>query len=89
MRRLTGFLVLVLVACGAAEPPGNIDQVESQGPGTTEELPIETLPVWIDTDPSIRPGGYEVDDGFALIQAFHSPELSIRGVSLVFGNEPL
>ena len=45
MRRLTGFLVLVLVACGAAEPPGNIDQVESQGPGTTEELPIETLPV--------------------------------------------
>ncbi|MCI0390199.1 MAG: hypothetical protein MOB07_15725, partial [Acidobacteria bacterium] len=41
--------------------------------------------VWIDTDPSVAPGGHEVDDGFALIQAFHSPELEIRGVSVVFG----
>lgn len=49
----------------------------------------QARPVWIDTDPSIRPGGHEVDDGLALIQAFHSPELSIRGVSLVFGNAPL
>ena len=47
------------------------------------------IPVWIDTDPSIEPGGHEVDDGFALIQAFHSPELAIRGVSVVFGNAPL
>lgn len=45
--------------------------------------------VWIDTDPSLLPGGHEVDDGFALIQAFHSPNLSIRGVSAVFGNAPL
>lgn len=30
-----------------------------------------------------------MDDGFALIQAFHSPELDIRGVSIVFGNAPL
>lgn len=30
-----------------------------------------------------------MDDGFALIQAFRSPELSIRGVSVVFGNTPL
>jgi pyrimidine-specific ribonucleoside hydrolase len=42
--------------------------------------------VWIDTDPSVVGGGKEVDDGFALIQAFHSPELAIRGVSVVFGN---
>jgi pyrimidine-specific ribonucleoside hydrolase len=42
--------------------------------------------VWIDTDPSVVGGGKEVDDGFALIQAFHSPELHIRGVSVVFGN---
>lgn len=46
-------------------------------------------PVWIDTDPSVMRGGHEVDDGFALIQAFHSPELAIRGVSIVFGNAPL
>nr|MDQ2899082.1 nucleoside hydrolase [Acidobacteriota bacterium] len=45
--------------------------------------------VWIDTDPSVARGGHEVDDGFALIQAFHSPELSIRGVSVVFGNAPV
>jgi pyrimidine-specific ribonucleoside hydrolase len=30
-----------------------------------------------------------VDDGFALVQAFNSPELDIRGVSVVFGNAPL
>ena len=89
MRKLQGFLVLVLVACDTAEPLETIDQGEGQALGVTEELPIETVPVWIDTDPSIRPGGYEVDDGFALIQAFHSPELWIRGVSLVFGNAPL
>ncbi len=44
--------------------------------------------VWIDTDPSLQLGGHEVDDGFALLQAFHSPELRIRGVSVVFGNAP-
>jgi pyrimidine-specific ribonucleoside hydrolase len=45
--------------------------------------------VWIDTDPSISSGENEVDDGFALIQAFRSPELEIRGVSVVFGNTSL
>lgn len=47
------------------------------------------IPIWIDTDPSVERGGHEVDDGFALIEAFHSPELEIRGVSVVFGNAPL
>lgn len=49
----------------------------------------QKIPVWIDTDPSVERGGHEVDDGFALIQAFHSPELDIRGVSVVFGNANL
>ncbi len=49
---------------------------------------INSKTVWIDTDPSVQPGGHEVDDGFALLQAFHSPELKIRGVSVVFGNAP-
>ena len=48
-----------------------------------------TRPVWIDTDPSAIPGGHEVDDALALLQAFGSPELSIRGVSTVFGNADL
>ena len=47
------------------------------------------VPVWIDTDPSVARGGHEVDDGFALIQAFHSSALAVRGVSVVFGNAPL
>ena len=46
-------------------------------------------PVWIDTDPSVARGGHEIDDGFALIQAFHSKEIVVRGVSVVFGNAPL
>lgn len=48
-----------------------------------------SIPVWIDTDPSMAPGGHEIDDGFAWIQAFHSKEIAVRGVSLVFGNAPL
>jgi inosine-uridine nucleoside N-ribohydrolase len=46
-------------------------------------------PVWIDTDPAIGEPERDVDDGVALVQAFHSPELEIRGVSVVFGNAPL
>lgn len=47
-------------------------------------------PVCIDTDPSVQQEGvHEVDDGFALVQAFRSKELGIRGVIVVFGNAPL
>ncbi len=49
----------------------------------------QPAPVWIDTDPSVAPGGHEIDDGIALLQAFHSPEITIRGVSIVFGNADL
>ena len=45
--------------------------------------------VWIDTDPSIGLPLREADDGFALIQAFHSPELRIRGISTTYGNAGL
>ena len=47
------------------------------------------MDVWIDTDPAIGIPNCDVDDGLALIQAFHSPELHVRGVSAVFGNAPL
>ena len=49
----------------------------------------EPIPVWIDTDPAVGEPERDVDDGLALVQAFHSPELDIRGVSVVFGNAPL
>jgi pyrimidine-specific ribonucleoside hydrolase len=45
--------------------------------------------VWIDTDPAVGVADRDVDDGFALLQAFHSPEIAVRGVSVVFGNAPL
>src|SRR5689334_15954729 len=47
------------------------------------------LPTWIDTDPSALPGGHEVDDAVALVQAFGSPELGIRGVTITYGNADL
>ncbi len=47
------------------------------------------VPVWIDTDPAVGEPDRDVDDGLALVQAFNSPELDIRGVSVVFGNAPL
>ena len=47
------------------------------------------VPVWIDSDPSAAPGGHEVDDAIALLQAFGAPELDIRGISIVFGNTDL
>lgn len=43
--------------------------------------------VWLDVDPANNVG--EIDDGLTMIQAFHSPELRVRGVSVVFGNAPL
>lgn len=42
--------------------------------------------IWIDTDPSIGPLWREVDDAYALIVAFHSPELRILGISTTYGN---
>jgi len=56
--------------------------------GRSDGHPSPTV-IWIDTDPSVMPGGHEVDDGLALIQAFHSSEVLVRGISVVFGNAEL
>ena len=45
--------------------------------------------VWIDTDVAIGSPIREVDDAFALILAFHSPEVRIAGLSTTYGNAPL
>ncbi|HEY6070101.1 MAG TPA: nucleoside hydrolase [Chthoniobacterales bacterium] len=45
--------------------------------------------VWIDTDVSIGSPIREADDGFALVAAFHSPELRIAGISTTYGNASL
>lgn len=71
----------LLTACQRTTPTS---EPKSPAPALTKKKTA----VWIDTDPSISSGPREVDDGFALIQAFHSPELELRGVSVVFGNAP-
>jgi purine nucleosidase len=45
--------------------------------------------VWIDTDVSIGSPIREVDDAYALLLAFHSPEIHIAGLSTSYGNAPL
>ncbi len=45
--------------------------------------------VWIDTDPSIGLTFREVDDAFALLFAFRSPEIKIAGISTTYGNASL
>ncbi len=47
------------------------------------------IDVWLDVDPAAGLPEQEVDDALAMIQAFHSPELRVRGVSVVYGNAPL
>jgi inosine-uridine nucleoside N-ribohydrolase len=45
--------------------------------------------VWIDTDVAIGSPIREVDDAYALVLAFHSPELRIAGISTSYGNATL
>jgi pyrimidine-specific ribonucleoside hydrolase len=45
------------------------------------------IDVWLDVDAATGVG--DVDDGLMMIQCFHSPELTVRGISVVFGNTTL
>lgn len=47
----------------------------------------EPVDVWLDVDPGT--GLSDVDDGLMLVQCFHSPEMRVHGVSVVYGNAPL
>lgn len=42
--------------------------------------------IWIDSDPSFGAPYREVDDAFALVLAFHSPERRVAGISTTYGN---
>lgn len=46
-----------------------------------------TAEVWLDVDAANGVG--DVDDGLMVIQALHSPEARVRGISVVFGNTDL
>lgn len=44
-------------------------------------------PVWIDSDPACdRKRSHDVDDCWALVRALQAQDLSVRGISTVFGN---
>src|SRR5688500_5155617 len=45
--------------------------------------------VWIDSDVAIGSPIREVDDAYALVLAFHSPEIRIAGLSTTYGNASL
>ncbi len=89
MKKLIAAILSLVVMSGCAE------KAKETLPKPTATVSPNVLrpvwPIWIDTDPSVTTEGErakEVDDGFALIQAFNSPELDIRGVTVVFGNAP-
>jgi pyrimidine-specific ribonucleoside hydrolase len=78
---LTWILPLVTCAGGQFAPPA--EEVSAR---------VEPSAIWMDVDPSTAPGGYALvinDDGLAWVQAFHSPEVAVRGVGAVFGNAAL
>ncbi|MGH9799375.1 MAG: nucleoside hydrolase, partial [Blastocatellia bacterium] len=90
MKKLTVFFVLTLAGLLAA-CAGKPSTESTAQPVAKKKAVWPVWPVWIDTDPSVTTEGErakEVDDGFALIQAFNSPELEIRGITVVFGNAP-
>lgn len=50
---------------------------------------LAAVDVWLDVDVAAGIPQRDVDDALALIQAFHSPSLRVRGVSAVYGNASL
>lgn len=74
-------LARVLILSAVCAVVAGSGRVASQGSRPTA--------VWIDTDPAVGVKDRDVDDGLALLQAFHSPELQVHGVSIVFGNTTL
>jgi len=48
----------------------------------------EPIDIWLDVDPAAGLPERDIDDCLAMIQAFHAPELNVRGVSVVYGNAP-
>lgn len=93
-------LLLLLACVGPASPvagPSARGEHSRQSSGGSRQSSVasqqtaggQPVPVWIDADPAVGVKDRDVDDGFALVQAFNSPEIAVRGVSIVFGNAPL
>jgi purine nucleosidase len=48
--------------------------------------PHGPLKIIIDTDPGLGEPGADIDDGFAIAMALRSPEIEVRGLTIVNGN---
>lgn len=81
-------VVLALTLMVAALPSG-CSRPETEETSAMQIEETAPLRVWLDVDTATGLPRSEVDDGLALIQAFHSPELEVRGVSVVYGNTSL
>jgi len=80
---LRGFVLRLALA-------GSIALQFTLAPWAMAAEPAEARPpidVWLDVDTANGVG--DVDDGLMVIQAFHSPEVRIHGLSVVFGNTTL
>lgn len=82
MRAAPLIAALLLVACGRTAPGVSGDPAAPPSARSPRA-------VWLDVDPAAGIPKRDIDDAVALVQAFHSPELALRGVSVVFGNAPL
>ena len=85
--RAGAWVVLSTIGFGGCRSA--VEAPAEQAPAAAETVPRR---IWMDIDPSTAPGGYALvinDDGLALVQALHSPEVTVRGVSAVFGNGEL
>jgi inosine-uridine nucleoside N-ribohydrolase len=84
MTRTAGLVLAFALTFGCRSHEGTTPPPAAQAKAATK-----AIPVWMDVDPAVMRGGHEPDDGLALLQAFHSTELEVKGVSVVFGNSPL
>jgi pyrimidine-specific ribonucleoside hydrolase len=75
------FVAVLLLVAAAVTPPAHAAGDDQP------TLATQRHRVWLDVDPANGIG--EIDDGLAMIQAFHSPLLKPVGVSVVYGNTAL
>jgi pyrimidine-specific ribonucleoside hydrolase len=75
----------IAISCGGAPK----DDGTPPEPTILTDASPSPIAVWMDVDPAVMRGGHEPDDGLALLQAFHSRELEVRGIGVVFGNSAL
>ena len=82
--------LLVALGLSACSKESSNDPADGgEGPAVLERESRGRHVVWLDVDPAMGLPNSEVDDGLAMLQAFASPEMEIRGVSVVFGNTAL